>query len=420
MRIESVNADLIDIIERQKPSCSLEGVFYKDPQVFQLDMEHVIPHQWLLVDHESRIAKPGDYFLFEIGDESIIIIRGHDGKIYAHYNVCCHRGSRICLQKEGRKNLMVCPYHGWSYKTDGTLVKAPYMPEDFCQSEVSLKACHVEVCEGLIFISQAASPPDFAANIEGLDKFLILQGTANCKIAHRHTFETKGNWKLVVENFIECYHCLTAHPEFCSLRPIEMLVSFGAGPSSGDAETAGYSRDMADFEQRASSLGQLPPNVDDMYGEQWFRYAGRICFKDKIITESQDGQPMAPLLHSFKDWDMGYTGIAINPLCHMLSTNDVNILFMFKPRKTETTDVEVIWLVNADAEEDRDYDVDKLTWMWRTTAKQDLTITGNNQAGVNSKAYVPHRHSVMEKNVTAFTQWYMANLKKAEFRQSGA
>ena len=167
MYIKSVGADASDIIDRQKPTCSHEQAMYCDPQIFQLDLEHVIAKQWQLVDHESRIPHRGDYFLFEVGDESIIIIRGQDDTVYAHYNVCRHRGSRICLEKEGKANLMVCPYHSWSYRQDGTLANAPYMAEDFDGASVALKSCHVRICEGLIFICLGRKPTGFSREYRG-------------------------------------------------------------------------------------------------------------------------------------------------------------------------------------------------------------------------------------------------------------
>ena len=107
---------------------------------------------------------PISLFLFPIYrintgvNESIILIRGAEGEIHGHYNVCCHPGSRICLQQQGKTNLMVCPYHSWSYRADGSLANAPYMPADFDPSTVALKSCHVRLCEGLIFICLADEP----------------------------------------------------------------------------------------------------------------------------------------------------------------------------------------------------------------------------------------------------------------------
>jgi glycine betaine catabolism A len=412
MYIESVDMNLSDIITRQNESCSLEQVFYTDPDIFQLDMEHIVDHQWILVDHVSRIPNRGNYFLYEVGGESIIIIRGDEGRIYAHYNVCCHRGSRICLQNEGKTNLMVCPYHSWSYRQDGTLANAPYMPKDFDPSNVSLKSCHVRVCEGIIFICLAETPPDFKENIAGIDKYFQLHSTGSCKVAYRHTWRTAANWKLCVENFGECYHCLAAHPELCAVRTEEMVVGMGAGPSSGDLVSEGLAEAFVAFQEKAGSLGQLPEEVDDIQGEQWFRYGHRSYLKEGCLSESQDGQPIAPLLKGFRDWDAGYTGLLVNPLSGMTATNDACYIFKFAPISAQVTDAEIVWLVNEDAEEGRDYDLDRLKWAWEITGGQDKTIIENNQKGVNSRAYTPHHHSIMENNVAAFCQWYLANLKK--------
>lgn len=414
MKIKSVNTSLSDLIERQAPSCSLEGAFYNDPEIYKVDMEHLVYRQWLLVDHESRIPNRGEYFVFEIDDESIILIRGSDNRIYAHYNVCCHRGSRICLKKQGKTNLLVCPYHSWSFRQDGTLMKAPYMPEDFDPNNVALKSCHLKVSEGLIFICLADTPPDFDENIAGIDKYFKLHSTAQCKIAHRHTLPTKANWKLVVENFLECYHCLAAHPELCSVRTLDMVISAGAGPSSGDSYTEEYQEKLSAFEEKAKAMDQLPEVVDDCKGEQWFRLAYRNYLKEGCYSESEDGGKMAPLLKGFNDWDCGYTGISINPLSHMLATNDAVFLFRFTPRGPLLTDVEVSWLVNNDAVEGKDYDLDRLKWGWETTANQDLIITEDTQKGVNSRAYIPHRLSIMETNIAAFCRWYLKNMQKAD------
>ena len=141
-----------------------------------------------------------------------------------------------------------------------------------------------------------------------------------------------------------------------------MVVSAGAGPSSGDSYSEEYINGLAEFEAKARALDQLPEVVDDYQGEQWFRSAYRNYLKEGCFSESEDGGKMAPLLKGFKDWDCGYTGITLNPLSHVLATNDAVFLFSFTPREAQVTDVKVIWLVNEDAEEGRDYDLDRLKW----------------------------------------------------------
>ena len=105
--------------------------FYTDENIFSEEMYSVYFQQWLMVDHVSRIKEPGNYFVFEAEKESIIIIRGRDNEIRAFYNVCTHRGSRICLDEECSKKLLVCPYHAWSFSAEGDLKAARHMPDDF-------------------------------------------------------------------------------------------------------------------------------------------------------------------------------------------------------------------------------------------------------------------------------------------------
>ena len=110
--------------ERYEEGKTLPQEFYTDEDIFSDEMKKIYFKQWLMVDHVSRIPNPGDYFLFNAEKESIILIRGRDNQIRAFYNVCSHRGSRICLEEEGTKKLLVCPYHAWSFSAEGDLKSA--------------------------------------------------------------------------------------------------------------------------------------------------------------------------------------------------------------------------------------------------------------------------------------------------------
>ena len=104
----------------------------------------------------AQIPKPGDYFVYQLQNDAVIIIRGNKGEVYAHYNTCAHRGSAICLQEKGNAAKLVCPYHQWVFDKDGTLLNARLMPDDFCKEEYHLRSVHVQLVEGLIFICLAA------------------------------------------------------------------------------------------------------------------------------------------------------------------------------------------------------------------------------------------------------------------------
>ena len=132
----------------------LNRPFYRDPAIFELDMERVIKPNWLFVGHESQILEYGDYFTHRVGDSSLIIIRGRENHISALHNVCRHRGSVICTEETGNAKRLVCPYHQWTYDTEGNLLNSRLMPEDFDTTLFSLHRAHVRIVEGLIFVNQ--------------------------------------------------------------------------------------------------------------------------------------------------------------------------------------------------------------------------------------------------------------------------
>ena len=215
----SENEGLDKLIEIQRPGHSLDRAFYSDAAIFERDRERVFRNHWILAAHVTQFEKPGDYRLFDVAGESIILVRDREEGIRAHYNVCRHRGSRVVLEPSGNVPSLTCRYHGWTYALDGSLRAATHMPENFDRSCFGLKPCHVRILEGLVFVSLAeAIPPDFDAISNRLTPFLVLHGLAEARVAVQRTFPVQANWKLVVENYLECYHCKPAHREYCAVE----------------------------------------------------------------------------------------------------------------------------------------------------------------------------------------------------------
>ena len=186
---------------------SFDQEFYTSDAVFKADFDQVISQKWLLAGHVSRIPDKGDYFLFRVGNEQIIVIRENADSVRAFFNVCRHRGSTICQSESGNAPRLVCPYHAWTFGLDGRLISARLMPEDFDKAENSLFACHIRVFHGLIFINMSEDEPvDFDATFGDMGAILDYHGFADARIAHAGSYPTTANWKLVVENFFECYH----------------------------------------------------------------------------------------------------------------------------------------------------------------------------------------------------------------------
>jgi len=403
----NIETEVNTLIERHVEGYSLEQKFYCDPDIFSIDVERAISPLWQLVDHVSRIPNPGDYFLCEIARESVIVARGKDREIHAFFNVCRHRGSRVCTKKAGNTTMLVCPYHAWTYNLDGSLKSAPLMHEDFDKRRHGLHTCHIRIFEGLIFLcmSRAGEAPDFEDFIGPLRPLLEIHDLGSAKIVHRGDYATEGNWKLVVENFFECYHCLSAHPEYCAVHPKEFVLAIAD-------DYAAYQTQLDAFNVRGRALGHPTGIVEGDQYSLHFARGRRYPIREGFLTETEDGRPAAPLMGKLKEWDGGTTGAMFSPFATLLAMNDFVTIFRFIPRDELYTDVELIWLVRDDAEEGKDYDVKRMTWMWDRTVLQDKWIIENNQAGILSRAYRPGPYSRAEKNANRFVQWYLHRLRE--------
>lgn len=420
-----MDATIESLIDAQPPGHSLSRAFYCDPDLFALDIERVFRRRWLLLDHASRIPKRGDYFVAALAGESLIVVRDENDEIRVLFNVCRHRGSRVCLEKSGHATRFVCPYHAWSYALDGQLLAARQMPDGFNKQGLGLRRCPVEVIEGLIFVYLGDEPAlDFEPVRRAITPFVELQGIANARVAARETFRTQANWKLVVENFLECYHCLHAHPEYCAVNAVVKLIANGSERAS--AEYLSYwekwkgSRDEASLVHRIVSSSPSDETFDPRRpysishapmragAERKTVYAAiRTPINEGYLSMTQDGQPVAPLMGRFKEFDGGKTSVSVDYIGRMTAANDYAALFRFVPVSPGVTEFEIIWLVRDDAAEGKDYDVKRLKWLWHVTTMQDKVLAENNQRGVESHAYVPGPYSLLEDSVNRFVQWYL-------------
>ena len=394
--------NLQQLIAAYRPDYSLPAQFYTDKAVYQADLQAVFYKKWIYAGHVSQIAETGCYFLTEFCGESIIVVRDDEGKIRAFANVCRHRGSKVCLESSGRTRLFVCPYHAWAYQLDGKLRSKRSMPADFDQSDYGLKPVGVDVLCGLIFINLDAAAPGFSEGLGAMVPALEIYRLEDTKVACQKTFTVDANWKLAIENFMECYHCTPAHKEYsCShalnspadyerLRP-DMLVQ---------AESLGYQIESVD-----QSKPQHPDAIQHFYN--------RSAMYEPYVTGSEDGAPLAPLLGDIGAFGGGAADMQFGPVTYAIAYPDHLVLYRFLPAGIEKTDMDIIWLVNKDAEQGVDYDLDKLTWLWTVTTEADKTIILNNQKGVNSIFYQPGPLSDMESYITTFLQWYIGQLRHA-------
>jgi len=394
--------ELRKLIDDQPARTSLDQAFYTDPGIYQRDIDEVYFKCWLYAGHLSEIPKTGDWFLFEMAGESVIIVRQDRETVSALLNVCRHRGSVICSEKRGCSKKFVCRYHGWSYDLDGRLHSAAHMPDDFDKSGIALGKIHVEILEGMIFINFAQQPASFAPVREDLRDCLRPYRIDRAKVAHRQTYFINANWKLSVENYTECYHCAPSHPEYTRGHAL-------ARPGARASE------EMKAIMARAKACGLSERAVNRIYLDEPGLGTGYAFERYPMwrghVTGSDDGKPVAPLMGEIRGYDGGTTDFQVGPVTYALAYCDYIVIYRFTPVSLSESECDITWLVNGDAVEGRDYDRERLTWLWDITTQADKRIIENNAAGVRSRFYEPGPYSTMEEYTWKFMTWYLQTIR---------
>ena len=358
-------------IENYVPGFSLSQSFYKDPDIFALEIENIFHQHWLFAGHLSQIEKTGDFFTVDVGKESIIIVRSKTGEVKAYANVCRHRGSRLCLETRGSKKLFTCPYHAWSFNLDGDLVSVRNMPDDFDLSENGLHKVHIELIGGLIFISLAHKPLSLSNLRKDLTPLLDLFGFDRLKLAAHKSYPIEANWKLAVENYQECYHCTPSHQEFAKIH------AMARDPKNFVAMKAAYLNLISESPKVAELSFYFEHAAP---GQEGYQY-DRNPLLPGNVSGTLGGKPAAPLLGKLTGYDGGASELMIGPVTFFLIYDDHIVGYRFFPTDINNCVCDIFWLVHEDAEENKDYALEQLTWLWDVTTIADKTIIMNNQKG---------------------------------------
>ena len=391
------------LIADQQPGHALEQRFYIDPDVYALEIERVINRNWFLAGHVSELPDVGDFKLFRAGDESAIIVRGSDGEIRAFANVCRHRGSLVCLEERGHAERFMCPYHGWMYDVDGNLTHARSMIDDFEKDAHGLNPVSHDIIHGLIFVCFCNEPPGTDGAKRELAEPMAMFGFEDLKVAAHKVYDIPANWKLAIENYQECYHCATAHPEYAQRHTLQI-----------DDRRRGRLQDAMLDRLDACGLRNIDVDridTDAPPGEMGYGYSRTAMF-DGYDSGSRDGKGLAPLLGNLSAYDGGASDFNFGGFSFLLAYSDHVVAYVFTPVDACNSRCAIYWLVRGDAEAGKDYDVDALTWLWDVTTEADKTIIVNNYRGVRSSYYRPGPFSTMEDDERRWTEWVLQELQR--------
>jgi glycine betaine catabolism A len=361
--------------------------YFISPDVFAEEEEKIFSKQWLLVGHQSQIADAGDHFLvsappssdYGATKESLIVTRDKGGVIHGFYNVCRHRGTRLKEDTCGHASAIQCPYHAWTYGLDGRLIGAPHMDEvpGFDKADYSLRAVRLALWEGFIFINLDENAMPLEEWFAPLNGKFSHWNTSILRPAKRIEYDVRANWKLMFENYSECYHCPGVHPMLAKVSPYDSAENdLSEGPFLG-----GFMKI-----NRGAGL--------TMSGQACALPVGGI--KRGEGEEAED------------DGLVFYYSIFPNMLLSLHP--EYVMVHQLWPKSPERTVIVCDWFFHPDAFSRSDFKPDDAIEFWDMTNKQDWHVCELSQQGIASRAYEPGPYSSRESIPAAWDQEYLRHL----------
>src|SRR5258707_6215487 len=369
--------------------------YFVAAEVFVEEQGRIFSKQWVLVGHQSQIKKAGDYFVIEVSGESLIVIRDSKFEIRAFYNVCRHRGAQLKEDGRGHASVIQCPYHAWTYGLDGRLIGAPHMDDvpGFAKADYSLHAVNLGLWEGFIFVNLVPKR-DGSLSIE--DWFAPLNGKFShwnmsiLRPAKRIEYDVHANWKLMFENYSECYHCPGVHPMLSKVSPYDSAENdLAEGPFLGGFMKINPGKSLS-MSGNACAL----PIEHDHPPSPGYGAAGEQKH-EKETTQR-----------------VFYYSIFPNMLLSLHP--EYVMVHQLWPRSPERTLIVCDWFFHPDAARAGQavYNPDDAIEFWDMTNKQDWHVCELSQQGIESRAYHPGPYSSRESIPAAFDREYLRQMKR--------
>ncbi len=351
---------------------TLDASWYVAPEIYAVEQQRIFGREWLCVGREESLARAGDFFTVDRAGESLIVTRDGEGHMHAFFNVCRHRGTRICERASGHfTGSIQCPYHGWTYGLDGALKVARNMAEvpHFDRAEYPLKEAAVALWEGFVFVSLEPRFKFEQAFAPLLGRF-ARWNVGGLRTARSLTYELACNWKLIFLNYSECYHCPLVHPQLDKLSSSDSgRNDLSEGPFLG-----GYSEMRREGTSLAMSGRSSRPPVGTVAGEE----LGRVYYYT--------------IFPSF-----------------MLSTHpDYVMVHYVEPLAADRTRVSCAFLFDPQTMAEPSFDPSDVVEFWDVTNRQDWHVNELTQLGLSSRAYSPGPYSNAEGLLSAFDRHYRA------------
>ena len=354
---------------------TLDSRWYTSPDVFAQEQERIFARQWIGVGRLEQVAQPGEFFIATIAGESLIVTSDTSGNVHAFYNVCRHRGTKICeLQSGTFKGSIQCPYHAWTYGLDGSLQVARNMDDvpGFSREEYPLHEAAVATWEGFIFVNLARNSEPFERAFSPLIERFARWHLEDMRLVHSTRYDLACNWKLIPQNYSECYHCPTVHPQLERLSPSDS----GRNDLTEGAFLGGYS-EMRDHGMSLTTTGKtLRPPCGDLCGEDLNRVYYYTIFPAMLLS-----------LHA--DYVM------------------VHYLHPISPGRTL---VDCTWLFDLTTMQIPTFDPEDAVEFWDKTNRQDWHVNELTYAGLQSRSFTPGPYANAEGLLAAWDRHYLQQM----------
>jgi phenylpropionate dioxygenase-like ring-hydroxylating dioxygenase large terminal subunit len=358
-------------------ACTLPGRSYASEEVFQAEQERLFCHGWMCAGRSEQVPEAGDYLAASVGGESLLIVRD-SGALRAFFNVCRHRGARLCEAERGRvPDCIRCPYHGWTYALDGRLIAARHMQEveGFDRQDYPLVPAALAEWEGFLFVNLAREPEPFARAFAPLLDRFTRWGLPSLRAACRIGYEVRANWKVIVQNYSECYHCPLIHPELVRLSP----ASSGRNDLTEGPFLGGYML-LNDRCASMTATGRTArPPIGQVAGEELNRVYYYAIFPNLLLS-----------LHP--DYAMAH---------------------FLLPESAARTRIACEWYFDPATIAQPGFDPEDAVEFWDRTNRQDWHVCELSQLGVASRAYTPGPYANQEGLSWAFDQEYLRRMNGA-------
>ena len=375
---------------------TLEGIepalparLYLDSDHYERELSSIWYDSWVHLCRSEDLTRTGDFRVFELGSQSILVDRGSDGELHAFHNTCRHRGSALCTEETGRfrGSSIVCPYHQWTYSLEGRLRGTPHRLEsaDFRYDDYPLYRVALEERAGFVFVHLGADPPPLLEAFDPGPEPLENWHLEDLRVGHRTRMLVECNWKIFWENYHECLHCPSTHPELVKIVP-----TYGKGLLSEHELTADRILDSADELQE-------PPLAEG------------------AVTWTLDGQSRIPTLPGLSEEEKqrGQTYWTLEPSFFVVAHRDYARCARILPRGVERTEIQMEWLFQPSLLEREDFDLEHATALGERVVTQDARACELNQRGLRA---LPHERGVLVKQeywVARFQKWVLERLDDA-------